>query len=75
MIAAGRLSGLQVGDRMAVYRGNRLFSGAIGNFVLPGAKIAEVEIKKVDETRSRALAPADGSVQPGDIAMPVESAP
>jgi hypothetical protein len=71
VLAAGRSSGLQVGDRLVVYGGNKLIAGESGKYVLPGEKIAEVDIKQVDEHRSNAVILQDGSVQAGDIAMPI----
>lgn len=71
VLAAGRSAGLQVGDRLVVYGGNRLITGESGKYVLPGTKIAVVDIKQVEEHRSNAVVLQDGSVQAGDIAMPV----
>ncbi len=70
VLAAGRSSGLQVGDRLVIYNGNRLIDGESGKFVLPGKKIAEVDIKQVQEHRSNAVVLQNGSVQAGDIAVP-----
>jgi hypothetical protein len=70
-LAAGRSSGLQVGDRLVIYSGNRLITGESGKYVLPGMKIAEVDIKQVAEHRSNAVVLQNGTVQVGDIAMPM----
>lgn len=75
VLAAGRSSGLQIGDRLAIYGGNRLVVGASGKYVLPGMKIAEVDIKQVDEHRSNAVVLENGSVQAGDIAIPIGRKP
>jgi hypothetical protein len=75
VLAAGRSSGLQVGDRLAIYSGNRLIVGKSGKYVLPSTKIAEVDIKQVDEHRSNAVVLQNGSVQAGDIAVPVGDKP
>jgi hypothetical protein len=71
VLAAGRSSGLQVGDRLVIYGGNRLITGESGKYVLPGMKIAEVDIKQVAEHRSNAVVLQNGTVQAGDIAMPL----
>jgi hypothetical protein len=71
VLAAGRSSGLQVGDRLVIYDGNRFIVGEGGKYVLPGMKIAEVDIKQMDEHRSKAVVLQNGSVQAGDIAMPM----
>lgn len=71
VLAAGRSSGLQVGDRLAIYGGNKLIVGESGKYVLPGVKIAEVDIKQVEEHRSNAAVLQNGSVRAGDIAMPI----
>jgi hypothetical protein len=71
VLAAGRSSGLQVGDRLVIYGATRLIAGESGKYVLPGMKIAEVDIKQVDEHRSNAEVFQNGSIQAGDIAMPI----
>ena len=71
VLAAGRSSGLQVGDRLVIYNGNRAIDGESGKFVLPGMRIAEVDIKQVEEHRSNAVVLQNGSVQAGDIAVPI----
>ena len=71
VLAAGRASGLQVGDRLVVYDGNRRIVGESGTYVLPGMKIAEVDIQQVDEHRSNAVVLQNGSVEAGDVAMPI----
>lgn len=71
VLAAGRSSGLQVGDRLVIYGGSRLIAGESGKFVLPGMKIAEVDIKQVEEHRSNAVVLRNGSVHAGDIAVPI----
>lgn len=71
VLAAGQSAGLQAGDRLVIYRANRHVSGPAGKFVLPGKKIAEVDIKQADEHRAYAAHHQNGAVQAGDIAMPV----
>ena len=71
VFAAGRASGIQVGDRLAVYRGNRHVTGPKGKFMLPGMKVVEVDVEQVDEQRSYAVAPQDDAAQAGDIAIPI----
>ncbi len=71
VFAGGRASGIQVGDRLAVYRGNRHVTGPKGTFMLPGMKVVDVDVEQVDEQRSYAVAPQDGAPQAGDIAMPI----
>lgn len=71
VLAAGRSSGVQVGDRLSIYNGNKRIVGEGGKYVLPGMKIAEVDIKQVDEHRSIAVVLQNGSVHAGDIAMPI----
>jgi hypothetical protein len=69
VLAAGRSSGLQAGDHLVVYDGNQRITGANGTYMLPGKRIAEIEIKQVDEHRSSATALQDGPIEAGDIAM------
>lgn len=71
VVAAGRRSGVQAGDRLAVYRGERTVEGVSGKFVLPGLKVAEIQIERVDDAQSYAKALSADSVRPGDIAMPI----
>jgi hypothetical protein len=75
VLASGRSSGLQVGDRLVIYGGNKRIAGANGTYVLPGTKITEIEIKQVSEHRSTAAALQIGSIQTGDIAVPRERTP
>lgn len=70
-VAAGRLAGVQPGDRLAVYSGRRWVEGAAGKFVLPGIKIAEIQIEQVDDNQAVAQTLSTDAVKPGDIAMPV----
>ncbi len=71
VLAAGRVSGLKAGDRLAIYQANRYVTGPKGKFVLLGMKVAEVDVKQVDEQRAYAVADQDGVVKAGDIAMPI----
>jgi hypothetical protein len=75
VLAAGRSSGLQEGDRLVVYGGGGRITGADGTYTLPGTRIAEVDITQVDEHRSKAATIQNGSIQAGDIAMPFERKP
>jgi hypothetical protein len=75
VVAAGRQSGVHPGDRLSVYRGGRTMEGFAGKFVLPGPKIAEIQIEKVDDTQAYAKAASADSVQPGDIALPAGPGP
>lgn len=75
MLAAGRISGLQAGDRLAVYRGNRKIEGLSGQFTLPGGKVAEIEIKSVSDHQAEAKALQSNEIQTGDIAVPLQSKP
>ena len=75
MLAAGRISGLQAGDRLAVYRGNRKIEGFSGQFILPGEKVAEIEIKSSSDNRAEAKALQSSEIHAGDIAVPLQSKP
>jgi hypothetical protein len=75
MLAAGRISGLQAGDRLAVYRGSRKIEGIGGQFILPGEKVAEIEINSVSDHQAEAKALKSNEIQAGDIAVPLQSKP
>lgn len=70
MLAAGHISGLQAGDRLTVYRGNRKIEGLSGQFILPGEKVAEIEIKSVSDHQAEARTLQSNEIQIGDIAVP-----
>lgn len=72
-LAADTEAGLEPGDRFAVFEGRRVVDGLNGErFIVPGYKLADVEIVSVegDGVTARSETPAD--IQPGDIAIPAE---
>jgi hypothetical protein len=74
-LSAGSSSGLQGGDRLAVFAGRRIIDGQDGErFVVPGPEVGEIEIVRVTgETSEAKVQKASGStpVQVGDIAVAV----
>jgi hypothetical protein len=66
-------AGLEPGDRFAVFEGRRIADGINGEkFIVPGYKVADIEITAVgaDGASAQTVGPAD--IQPGDIAIPAE---
>ncbi len=75
-LAAGGRAGLHIGDRLAVFEGRRRLEGKEGaRFVLPGYKIAEIEIVDVGDPGVEArdlTSDQDTKIQAGDIAVAIQ---
>jgi hypothetical protein len=70
-LAAGRGAGLGVGDRLMVFDGRRVVDGMAGEkFIVPGYKVADIQITTVEENSAAASAENPADIQPGDIAIP-----
>lgn len=73
ILAAGQSSGLQVGDRLAVFEGRRVISSKDGDsYIIPGYKLADIRITYTDPDSAQAAADSQAGIQPGDIAIPVK---
>lgn len=71
-LSAGGQAGLQIGQRLAVIKGQRIMKGAQGErFIVPGKKIGEIVITQVSEQTADAKVAKNGKVQSGDIAIPI----
>jgi Flagellar assembly protein T, C-terminal domain len=74
-LSTGTSSGLQSGDRLAVFSGRRIIDGQDGErFVVPGPEVGEIEIVRVTAQTSEAKvqkASDSSAVQVGDIAVAV----
>jgi hypothetical protein len=72
-LAADADSGLEQGDALAVFEGRRIVDGLNGErFIVPGYKLADVEIVAVDADGATAQTEAPADIQPGDIAIPAK---
>ncbi len=72
-LAADGDSGLEQGDRLAVFEGRRIVDGLNGErFIVPGYKLADVEIVAVGADGATAQTEAPVDIQPGDIAIPAK---
>jgi hypothetical protein len=72
VIPASRLSGLEVGQRLAIFEGRRTIEGPKGGrFVIPGKQVAEVRVTAIGHETAEAAGESLDAVQPGDIVVPV----
>ncbi len=75
-LSAGTQSGLQAGERLAVFGGRRILDGQNGErFIVPGNKVGEIEVVRVAEQVSEAKGQAvldSAKIQVGDIAVAVK---
>ncbi|MFZ1985684.1 MAG: hypothetical protein WAU91_14795 [Desulfatitalea sp.] len=70
-LATGRGAGLGVGDRLSVFEGRRVVDGMAGEkFIVPGYRVADIQVTAVEENRATASAEHPADIQPGDIAIP-----
>lgn len=76
LLSAGTQSGLQAGDRLAVFEGRRTMDGQNGErFIVPGTKVGDLEVVRVAEQVSEAkeqAASGGSKIQAGDIAVAVK---
>jgi len=76
LLSAGTQSGLQGGERLAVFEGRRTIDGQNGErFIVPGNKVGDLEVVRVSEQVSEAKAQATSGaakIQVGDIAVAVK---
>ncbi|MBI5063278.1 MAG: hypothetical protein HZB87_07435 [Desulfatitalea sp.] len=72
-LAAGSDAGLEEGDRLAVFEGQRIADGLNGEkFIVPGYKLADIEIVAVEANSATAQSEVPAVIRPGDIAIPAE---
>ncbi len=72
-LAAEADAGLEPGDRFGVFEGRRIMEGLNGEkFIVPGYKVADIEIVTVGNDGVIARSDAPGDIQPGDIAIPIK---
>ena len=75
-LAAGSQAGLRGGERLAIFEGRRILNGQNGaRFIIPGYKIADIEIVHVTERMSEAkdqTAAGSTKIQAGDIAVAIK---
>lgn len=72
-IPAGPKSGLQEGDRLAVFEGRRLLENNYGGkFTAPGIKVGELQITAIDGQMTEAKALNAESIRKGDIVIPIK---
>ena len=56
---------------MSVFEGRRVVDGMAGEkFIVPGYRLADVQITDVEENSATASAENPADIQPGDIAIP-----
>jgi hypothetical protein len=72
-LAADADTGLEQGDRFAVFESRRIVDGFSGEkFIVPGYKLADIEIIAVGADGATAQSEAAADIQPGDIAIPAK---
>jgi hypothetical protein len=73
VLPAGLRAGLRPDDRLVVFEGRRTIDGRQGErFIVPGKRLAEVRIISIGEQVAEASGQDIGSVQVGDILVPVK---
>ena len=71
ILPAGRRSGMTVGDQLTLFEGRQLEAQQGRKFVIPGFKVAEARVTRVDEQAAEAQVQGSEAVHIGDIAVPV----
>ena len=72
-LAVDSESGLEQGDLLAVFEGRRIADGLNGEkFIIPGYKVANIEIVAVGADGATAQTETPADIQPGDIAIPAK---
>jgi hypothetical protein len=73
ILPAGTRAGLRQGQRLAVFEGRRIVKGYQDKrFIIPGQRVGEVQITALDDQEAEAVGEDLGSIQAGDIAVPVK---
>ena len=69
----GLSAGLRRGDRLAVFEARRILDGQQGeHFIVPGKRIAQIQIADIHEQMAEATGQNTDAVQVGDIVVPVK---
>jgi hypothetical protein len=69
-LAADNAARLPEAGLLAIYEGGRKMRNRFGeNFIIPGVKIAEVNLAGMTDGQVIAEAPSEGGVKPGDVAV------
>ncbi len=72
-LPAGQKAGLSPGVRLAVFEGRRTIEGLGGErFIVPGPQVATLQVSAVGPDSAEAAVLDGGTIQVGDIAVPVK---